>query len=215
VVGAGRSAGENDGKDRSQIAKARKRRIRIKITITRRRKRERRTKEGPSGGGNAVAVEIGHDVLHESKSEGRVLSGVNHQHDQIMATMVGGNPEFILYRTRATRGTEEFSRRMMGRAFPLGFRIEDVKAGVQRIPVVWGETPVQFTLKPVQRPANNSEKSRSLLRVMASAEAQSPSSRPSQAKKGGSRAGGMQVARRAGTARPTTARQLVNVPTDG
>ena len=133
-----------------------------------------------------------------------------------MATMVGGNPEFILYRTRATRGTEEFSRRMMGRAFPLGFRIEDVKAGVQRIPVVWGETPVKFTVTPVQRAGNSSGKPRSSRRVVPSAEAQSPSSRAqSLAKKGGSRAGGMQVARRTGAARAATAHQLVNVPTDG
>jgi hypothetical protein len=105
---------------------------------------------------------------------------------------------------------------MMGRAFPLGVRLEDAKPGVQRIAVVWDEAPAEFALQPVQRDDVHSEKPRSPLRVMPSAGAQSLSPRPqAPAKKAAARAGGMQVARRAGATRPTTAHQLVNAPTDG
>jgi hypothetical protein len=68
-----------------------------------------------------------------------------------MAAIIVGDPEFLSYRNRATRSTQEFSRQTMGAAFPLGFQYDEVQPGRFRIPVIWGARPVEFTLKPLQR----------------------------------------------------------------
>ena len=65
-----------------------------------------------------------------------------------MAAMIGEDPEFFFYRRRATRSTNEFSRQS-GVAFSLAV-YEEVKAGRFKVPVTWGNRPVEFTVKPVQ-----------------------------------------------------------------
>ena len=66
-----------------------------------------------------------------------------------MASISIGELEVVLYRTRATRSTAEFSR-IVGAAFPLGFRYKEVRPDRFQIPVMWGSKPVEFKLRPTQ-----------------------------------------------------------------
>jgi hypothetical protein len=64
---------------------------------------------------------------------------------------------FLLFRTRAVRRTSEFSRENMAKLFPQGFGRPEQPLEAVRLPVLWTEAPVQFTLKPQSYAAAQAE----------------------------------------------------------
>ena len=66
-----------------------------------------------------------------------------------MASLIPPNCGFVLYETRATRRTNEFSRKQWPRrTSSQNCMAAPPKAGATRISVDWAPAPVQFTLEP-------------------------------------------------------------------
>ena len=74
-----------------------------------------------------------------------------------MASVSIGELEFAPQRSRATRSTHAFFR-IVGAPIVLGSRHTEVKPGSYRIPVAWGNRPVEFSLRLTQkRPRRQSD----------------------------------------------------------